>query len=232
MGPIDHSLTYKTRCWRNIPHRYRLKQLVDIIAGLSEHDISQWCYADFGCSNGYVTNLLTERFHFRETYGFDHNLENLSIAMRNYPNIKFEVLDLSTLGLPSGRYELVSCFETLEHVGNPSNALRNLLDSTKPGGILLISVPLEIGFWGMVKFVAKTFLHRSSFAELQGASRLKYTIALLTGQRVSVFREIRNGWGTHFGFDYREIEDMLEMHEVDYRAFNRFTTRFYVVTKK
>lgn len=230
MGPIDHSLTYRRRCWRNIPHRYRLKKLINILTQLSQQDVSQWCFADFGCSNGYLTNLLSEKFHFRQSFGFDHNVDNLSIATHDYPNIKFEVFDLNASDAARDRYDMVSCFETLEHVGNPNNAVLNLLNSTKPGGTLLISVPIEIGFWGVIKLLARTLLRQSSFKELRAVHRFRYGLALIVGRRISAFRDNRKGWGTHLGFDYRDIDDILKSHRAEYQAFNTFTTRLYIVT--
>jgi hypothetical protein len=51
----------------------------------------------------------------------------------------------------------------------------------------------------------------------------------VSGGRVSRFRDDRVNWGTHFGFDYRDIDDLLRSRGVRFSASNRFTTRFYVI---
>ena len=198
---------------------------------MSGNDPRKLSFADFGCSNGYITNLFSERFRFRISYGFDSNSENLKMARDRYPDIKFEFLNLNEPNSTSNKFDIVTCFETLEHVGNLDNALDNLLNHVGPGGSLLISVPIEIGFRGMAKFFIKSFIYRYSLEELPNARRIDYIMALVKGKRMSLFRANgRDSWGTHFGFDYRDIDERLRSRGVSQKVFNRFATRFYVIT--
>src|SRR5690606_22672905 len=75
---------------------------------------------------------------------------------------------------------------------------------------LLISVPIEIGAWGTLKFLAKRSLGYG-LQELPGPpSSLQYLRKLLVGRPISVLRDARKNWSTHFGFDYRDVEAKLE----------------------
>lgn len=233
MVPIDHSLTYKGRALRNIPHRRRLRHLLRIAdRELKGIDTAAVRYADFGCSNGYLTNVLTQRFHFESSYGFDNNLENLDIARDRYPNISFELFDLNILGRIPDKFDVIICPEVLEHVGNLGNALLNLLNSMKSKtSVLIVTVPVEIGARGLAKFLLKRFVYGYSLDELSGPSTLDYIGALLKGSRMSSFREPRAGWGTHFGFDHRDIDQILQRRAVNFTAVNNLTTRFYVIRR-
>jgi hypothetical protein len=55
--------------------------------------------------------------------------------------------------------------------------------------------------------------------------------SLLTGERVSKYRNERSHWCTHFGFDYRDIDDYLQVKNVDFYAYNKFGNRYYIVRK-
>ncbi len=95
-----------------------------------------------------------------------------------------------------------------------------------------MTVPIEIGAIGTLKFLVKTLVYRYSLEELPGnISWKEYFCVLIKGGRISQFRDIRKGWGTHFGFDYRDIDSLLELHSVRFRAVNKGTSRFYFLDK-
>lgn len=225
-NPVDHSLTYRSGL-RNLPHRRRLRA---IVAALTRDDSPVVeSFADVGCSNGYVTAILRERLAPVRTVGFDHIEEHLARGRREHPEIEFRTIDLNR-PLPGGQetFDLVTCFETLEHVGRLEQAIANLLALTRPGGTLLITVPIESGPRGLVKFLVKVGVFRYSLKELPPQSnRLwRYLGALLTNRSIASFRDERNGWGTHFGFDWREVERILTARGARFESWSELTTRF------
>jgi 2-polyprenyl-3-methyl-5-hydroxy-6-metoxy-1,4-benzoquinol methylase len=222
---LDHSLTYTDGRIRNLPHRLRLRHIIKLLNTYASSPVTT--YADFGCSNGYLTNFLAGLIGARHSYGFDSNTDNLKAAQAAYPTINFQKLDLNKhhADLP---FDFVTCLETLEHVGNLENALQVLLNSVKPGGTLLITVPIEIGLVGLGKIIAKRSLGRE-LKEL-GISPKDYLLALFRGRRMSQFRPGKERYATHLGFDYRYIDDLLSSRKNQdlVKAFNNVTTRFYV----
>lgn len=82
---------------------------------------------------------------------------------------------------------------------------------------------------GALKFVIKTVLFRCSLAELPTRRGLwrDYVKALFTGGRISRFRDKRDAWGTHFGFDYRDVDDILAARAVQVTTYNNGIMRFY-----
>jgi 2-polyprenyl-3-methyl-5-hydroxy-6-metoxy-1,4-benzoquinol methylase len=228
---VDHSLTYQ-RGLRNFPHRRRLQA---IIAALTRGDAPAVdSYADVGCSNGYVTAIIGERLRPNRIVGFDHAEGHLERARREHPGIEFRLIDLNR-PLPAGHeaFDLVTCFETLEHVGNLEQAIANLWAMTRPRGTLFLTVPIESGARGLVKFLIKVGLFRYSLNELPPRRRrtLSYVGALAANRNLASFRDRRHGWGTHFGFDWREVERLLRARGASFESHSDLTTRLIRVRK-
>ena len=166
-----------------------------------------------------------------KVHGFDHS-EHLEVAKEKYPSFEFGFFELNEQS-DIGNFDFVSCFETLEHVGNFETALSNVLNATIKGGTLLLTAPIEIGPVGIAKFLAKTILYRYRLDELTGGESsgfyCRYLLSLLLFKDMSSYRDERFGWGTHFGFDYRRIDEYLDSRNIRFRARNYFTTRFYVI---
>ncbi len=220
--------TYQEKTLKNRPHRMRLNEIFSILEREGMAEIDGLTYADFGCATGFITNLVAKRIGSTAAHGFCHS-DSIETGRREYPHIDFGFVELTE---PSdiGKYRLCTCFETLEHVGNIEVALDNLVRATEPGGLLLVTVPIEIGPRGLAKFLAKTIFYKYDLDELPGDKLYgKYLLSLLLNRDMSRFRDERFGWGTHFGFDYRVIDRYLRRRGIRYRAHNKATTRYYLV---
>ena len=56
-------------------------------------------------------------------------------------------------------FDLVVCWDVLEHVLRPLDAIRNLIKATKPGGILVIAMPNVNSLWGLATKYTPHWLH-------------------------------------------------------------------------
>lgn len=184
-------------------------------------------YCDLGCSNGWITNQISQRFGVNAV-GLDHKEEHLSIGRSRHPNIEFGLVNLNQPYKGEETFDLVTCFETLEHVGNLENAVQNIITRIAPGGRGLISAPIEHGLRGILKYGVKKFFFGYSVAELQISER-EYRRILLSSSRVSKARPPADGYGTHFGFDYRDVDDALSALNTNFTACNRGMSRFYKI---
>jgi 2-polyprenyl-3-methyl-5-hydroxy-6-metoxy-1,4-benzoquinol methylase len=228
----DHSITYRRLRLRNIPHIKRLNDIKALISSLKVPPGGS--YADFGCSNGYVTDQVRQLVRAAHTTGFDHLDEHFEEGRRRHPELEFATIDLNRFDAARPQFDFVTCFETLEHTGNLGNALRNVVHAVRPGGIGVISVPVEVGFAGIVKFLVKVGLYGYTLKELPQRPSLRrdYVMALMKGERIGKFRsESRSHWGTHFGFDTRDVDDLLAQEPVNVSASNRGFTRFWVIRR-
>lgn len=228
---IDHSRTYTEFSFKNIVHKIRMNRILKTLDKQFCNQVTNgMSYADVGCSNGYLTNIISSRYGIVDVVGYDHADQLINQARNGYSHIKFKRINLNEIHEADRQYDLVTCFETLEHVGNLESAVVNILKKVSPErGILFISVPVEIKLWGIVKYLVKMWIYRYSLRELGDVTFLGYLKALLLGKRLSVFRASKAGWSTHFGFDYRDIDGILNDNKMNYRVFTRFASRFYLV---
>ena len=152
-----------------------------------------------------------------------------------FPEIRFFRYDLNRDLNDLREYDFVTCFETLEHVIDLPAAVENLLRLTKPGGLLCISVPIEVGFIGTAKFLAKTLVWQDRLTEAFEAGpalHRRYLEALVLDKGIHEFREKGNTlgyWPGHWGFDYRKVHELLMSNRVQFKAFRFLTTCFYEV---
>jgi 2-polyprenyl-3-methyl-5-hydroxy-6-metoxy-1,4-benzoquinol methylase len=228
MNPI-HEETYNEGV-AGVVHRTRLKAFLSIIRSLDLPPSG--CLGDFGCSNGFILETLAREglpgkgWTYR---GLDHDPRLLAFAReKNIPRAQFSVVDLNRESA-LGPFDLVTCLETLEHVGNLQSAVRTLFASCKPGGRILISVPKEIGLPGLAKFLGRRIIRgRNAYGDffVNGKSEAAYLKALLLHERIDGFRDAsRPDWAVHLGFDLRVLERLLPSaaaHTSSFFGFNQF----------
>ena len=220
---VDHSLTYKQTRFRNIPHFLRKRRLLKLVDTAPKNIQT---YIDFGCSNGYLTNLCSKILAPQKTFGFDHS-DNIEVAKKVYPNITFDYLNLNKTSQVDEMADVISCFETLEHVGDTLSAIKTLKSSCSDQGVVLISVPIEIGLVGLIKYAIKRLLYKDPLK--LNCGDLEYVLALITGKDIGRYRIKADGYGPHFGFDYRTIDAQLDQVFSGFTIdrWNSMATRFY-----
>lgn len=120
---------------------------------------------DIACGFGYGSKILAEA-HAGAVIGIDISPETIEYARTKYPHPKVEYYcDDFLLLNPEvyGRFDLITCFETLEHVQSPETALHILASLMAPDGVLIISVPNDIALnmenpYHLIKFTQAEFL--------------------------------------------------------------------------
>jgi SAM-dependent methyltransferase len=226
--PYDHSQTYKKISFRNIGHIFRAREIFRAISAMPIP--SAPTYFDVGCSNGYFTARIGDRIGAQSVVGWDHSQPHIDAARQLYPHLEFRLIDLNAAGSRDEKADIVTCFEVLEHVGDVDAALDNLIEMTKPSGTVFITVPIEAGAIGAVKFLIKTRMLGYRLDELSKDSVIQRTYLwdVIRGRDISRFRSSRQGWGTHFGFDYRPFELEVKSRLRSVRAWTVGTTRFLV----
>ena len=65
--------------------------------------------------------------------------------------------DVETYPLPGATYDVVLCWNVLEHLPHPRVAVANLAQTLKPGGLLIVGVP---NMWSLKGLVTKLTPHR------------------------------------------------------------------------
>lgn len=97
---------------------------------------------DAACGEGYGSALLADVA--TEVIGVDIDAKSIAHARERYgasANIRFEQGDTTRLDFPPGRFDLVACFETLEHVQDQERMIASFARVLTDDGILIVSSP-------------------------------------------------------------------------------------------
>lgn len=96
---------------------------------------------DIACGTGYGTRLLAEA-GAQDVLGVDLSADALAIAQDRFahPRVEFRQGDIFAFS-PPWVPDLITSFETIEHVPDYARALQNLYRVAGPGTVLLISSP-------------------------------------------------------------------------------------------
>ena len=119
------AFTQTTWCLLRQPFRHRWTRWDHVLAHMPK---DAWgAILDYGCGTGEMLAWLRER---RPMYLYDGI--DLDSPHRRYAEWR-------GFGAPrlKHRYDIVTCYETLEHLPNPVKAVDEMLSYLRPGGVLL-----------------------------------------------------------------------------------------------
>jgi SAM-dependent methyltransferase len=98
---------------------------------------------DAGCGSGRLLDALTA---YGEVSGLDMNPDSVEIARgRGHEDVQQGPVE--TLPWGSSTFDLVTCLDVVEHTADDRVTMRELGRVTKPGGLLLITVPALQALW-------------------------------------------------------------------------------------
>ena len=241
---VIHEKSYRGLGLPQLVHRSRLRRILRLVDDLDLP--ARGSLADVGCSNGFVLSQLKEHVLSGKDYalfGFDHSDELLRGARnKNIDGASFHRLDLNEINTSwRSRFDVITCFETLEHVGNYRHAMQNIVAMCRPHGMIVLSIPNERGVPGLLKYVARKLLRKEAYGEFFARqSEWDYVRRLLFNLPIDSFRnEGASGWGPHLGFDWKVFREHLERDYFqpqklrlisEQSSFMNFNL-FYVMTK-
>lgn len=108
---------------------------------------------DAGCGDGRFFKLFSEDWAGK-LWGLDRhpNVEGLS---SRYPSCAFKRGDLTNIQLPRNSFDVITCFDVLEHIPDVRAVLREFRDVLVPDGYLIVSLPTENTFYKSMRFLLK-----------------------------------------------------------------------------
>ena len=133
---------------------------------------------DAGCGVGYGAAFLAEEA--RHVVGVDRSEEAIAYARRRYsrPNVEFEVAHLLELPAGADAFDVVCCFETIEHLPDQDAFLEEVRRVLRPNGVFVVSTP-RAGTAGDNPFHEREL----SPPELERLLRAQFATVDLYGQR-------------------------------------------------
>lgn len=98
-------------------------------------------FLDAGCGEGFVADILVRKLPGLKITGFDFNPAAAAVAARKVPNATFQAASIFDIPFADSSFDVVGCFEVLEHQRDPAAALRELARVARRAVVL--SVPHE-----------------------------------------------------------------------------------------
>ena len=97
---------------------------------------------DVACGSGYGSNLLAQTA--KTIIGGDIEKETIEYCKEKYQrdNLKFEIMDIRNIPYPDNSFDTIVSFETIEHIKEWEQFLKEIRRLVVKDGSLIISTPL------------------------------------------------------------------------------------------
>jgi SAM-dependent methyltransferase len=190
--------------------RFRYRRRLEIVRSLVSGHLSPAArVCDLGCGDGTWLRFLEPEIG----YGIGMDL-GWGDTTRGWGlvtgKVALERRDFLDAELPAGSFDIVSCLETLEHVDDPEAVLRRMNELCRPGGIVVVSVPIELGPSLLCKEIAARLTAYKRTSEPSDRWTIRETLRGVLGDIEAVKRARReSSRATHKGFDYREVKRLF-----------------------
>jgi len=102
---------------------------------------------DIGCGTGSNLRVLGS-VGLHKVVGLDRSLYALSLAKKKV-DLPFISGDINNLPIRSNSVGLIIALDVIEHIDNDLNAIRELYQVLRKGGILILTVPAFNFLWGL-----------------------------------------------------------------------------------
>lgn len=139
------------RMYANPRNAYRKRRRMEAAAEfLRPWQVARTRVLEVGCGDGYfVSRVLAEPF-WSSYVGIDLSLSKLEQFRARIGGSRALAADAETLPLAAESFDLVLCFETLEHLPDPGATLREIHRVLRPRGVLVLSTPYvsPLQLWG------------------------------------------------------------------------------------
>ena len=127
--------------------RYRLwRRSNEVIRAISQYIIpfskeKKIKILDLGCADGLMINNIANCFT-TDSVGVELASDLFQLAKKKCPNSRIYNSDIKNLDFLEGEeFDVIICTAVLEHLENPSSAIRNIANLLSPNGITVWTVP-------------------------------------------------------------------------------------------
>lgn len=117
---------------------------------------------EIGCGNGYGTTIIRKLFHPRSIDAIDLDEKMIDLAQRRHQDkdTNFRVMDACRLDWPDNQFDAAFEFNSIHHIANWKDCLRELKRVLKPGGELILEeLPRDTFESGLGKIWYRSFSH-------------------------------------------------------------------------
>ena len=119
-------------------HTRRFREFHSFVKGIQSQKI-----LDVGCHGGRFTQEIAIAFPKAHIDGIDMSVQAISYASKKYPAITFKVARAQRLPYKNKAFDLVTCFEVLEHIEDPDRVVAEVQRVLRKKGNFITLVPAE-----------------------------------------------------------------------------------------
>jgi len=157
------------------------------LEGVTEKLEAGAAVADVGCGHGLSTMIMAKAYPNSTFVGFDYHEESIRCARETakkegIPNLRFEVA--TAKDYPGANYDLVTFFDCLHDMGDPSGAASHVRSTLKPDGT-----------WMMVE----PFAHDKLEDNLNAVGRVYYGFSTAVCTPTALSQEVKTALGAQAG---------------------------------
>lgn len=116
-------------------HGKKIETLKYLTVGLDPRKI-----LDVGSASGMMTDRISKIFPKAKIWAIDAFEPAIIYGKKRYPKISFMVADAHSLPFPKNSFDLITCYETIEHVTKPGKILKELKRVVRPNGFVVIAM--------------------------------------------------------------------------------------------
>lgn len=193
------------------PHRKRRKDLANVCQKYFNKKT-----LDVGCGDLYFDkDIIPQQNSF---VGCDLGWEDsLRRAKANIEEFRWKNVEVTQsvgeyLPYKSQMFELILCFETLEHVDDEKKVIAEITRVASKDAILVISAPIEFGLMLLFKEIFRSLIsspiYRGSYSKATRQNRYKLKEIFAAGVFGKTDR-VKRILHTHKGYDYRNTLELL-----------------------
>jgi SAM-dependent methyltransferase len=200
---------------RNPVKRWLQRQRLVTAAALAGRRLkAAQAVCDFGAGNGELCKLLSERYQSAKLICYEPAPDLLAEARENLKSVSRVEFCRDVHDIERGALDLVLCLEVFEHLPPEETveALRTISAMLKPGGTIVIGVPVEVGLPALYKGIFRMSRRYGAFDATPRNIAISFLGRPPQNRPIS---EIAPGLRFHFyhlGFDFRSFKRLLEQH--------------------
>jgi SAM-dependent methyltransferase len=177
---------------------------------------------DYGCGDGtFIALLAGDTGRSSSLVGAeldDFQVNDCRARLGHLPRVAFESIARLDDEIHAGAYDLVVCMEVLEHVVSVDVVIDRLCRLLADDGVLLVSVPVEVGVPLLLKQAARRIAGWRGIGDYPGTSPYtlrEYVASVFAGAAPHITRPVYNANGAmpfhdHKGFNWRALRAALE----------------------
>lgn len=108
---------------------------------------------DVGCASGYMVSQVFSAFPDAKYFGVDVYDKAIKYAKKTYPDIKFKIASADNLPFKENAFDVILFYETIEHVENPKECLKEIKRVLSKNGTLILTMDSGSLLFRLVWFI-------------------------------------------------------------------------------